>query len=112
MGKIQIKLIVTATDTRKYAKVEFGTYEAEFDIEQFLKAHPRPIIWDMRINNEAGITKDNRLAFFDSIQVRPRVVFSRPPEEILTTVSDLVSDNSNVDDGVSNPTKKENRLSR
>lgn len=78
MGVIKLKLEVIATDTRKYESVNFGTYEAEFDIEEFLKSPSGVMVWEKLISNECGVTEDNRLAWLDGIQIRPRVRFGKP----------------------------------
>lgn len=80
---LKLKLEVVATNTRKYESVNFGTYEAVFDIEDFLKAPNGIIVWERLVNNEAGATQDNRLAFLTSIQIRPKMIFSKPSEDML-----------------------------
>lgn len=73
MGKLRLKLEVSATETRKYAEVTIGTYEVEFDVEELPR--DKPIKWVQRIENECGTTLGGKIVFLDGIEVEPRVRF-------------------------------------
>lgn len=75
---LKVRLTVSSTDHPEYEHIVFGTYEVEFDIEEFLKDYPRPLVWRRQIEEMAGVTLDSRLAFLDFIEVIPRMRFGKP----------------------------------
>lgn len=75
-----IKVEVTSTDVPKYKEVNFGTYEAFFELEDLYKHAPENDRWFIKIQEVAGQTLDNRTAYLDSIIVSPLMLFSTKPK--------------------------------
>ena len=90
MSSIIIRLVVEATDTPKYERVVFGTYEAKFEIDEFLKSPTNTIEWRQQINQEAGITNGGRLGLLEYVEVIPHMRFTLPAEDMLRILKEEI----------------------